>query len=143
MKRLTGILMGILVVSTAALAAPRPVNRNLDERLFGAFLEFRAELGLTEDQNVAVDDLLNEMKEARIAVRQRELQHVQQAFESFISDEFDPRLLLPLPDEVREELQQQYNLFMAEHTVALHDILTPEQRQLLVDLMAEAAGGDE
>ncbi len=143
MKRLTGIILAVVVLTVTGLATPGPGNRGLDERLFGAFLEFRAELGLTEEQNVAIDDLLNEMKEARIAMQERHRQHVQQAFESFISDDFEPRLMLPLPDELQEELQQQYNVFMAQHTVALHDILTAEQRQLLVDLMIEAVTGGE
>lgn len=143
MKRLTGIFMAVLVLTVTGFAAPGPGNRGLDERVFGAFLEFRAELGLTEEQNVAVDELLNEMKETRIAVRQRQREHVQQAFASFISEDFDPRLMLPLPEELQEELQRQYNVFMAEHALALHDILTAEQRQLLVDLMIEAAGGGE
>ena len=143
MKRLTGVFMAVLVLTVTGFTAPGPGNRGLDERLFGAFLEFRAELSLTEEQNVAVDELLNEMKEARLALQQRHRQHIQQAFESFISEDFDPRLMLPLPEELQEELQRQYNVFMAEHALALHDMLTMEQRQLLVDLMIEAVAGGE
>jgi len=134
MKRLTGIAITLLVAGTLwAQTASAP--KGLDERLFGAFIHFRADLGLTDEQNIAADELLNEMKEAAIAIRERERAHAMNALASFLSDDFDPRLMLPLPEEVRDEIRHQYNVFMAQHTLALHDLLTPEQRQLLVDLM--------
>jgi len=142
MKKLLMITLGTLVFAATVSAGPVHAQRGLDERLFGAFIQHRAELNLTEEQNTAVDALLQEMKEARIAARQREIQHIQEALASFVSEDFDPALMLPLPPEVVEQIRIAYNTFMAEKTAALHDILSPEQRQLLVDLMTADRGGD-
>ena len=137
MKRLILLVAGIVLVAGMVPLQADPVNKGLDERMFGAFIHFRAELNLTEEQNVLADELLNEMKEAAIAIRLREIQHIENALASFISDDFDPRLMLPLPLEVQAEIREHYNLFMAQKVLALHDLLTAEQRQLLVDLIIE------
>ncbi len=136
MKKSLVLILGLAVLSVAAMAGPAGVQGGLDERLFGTFVQHRAELNLTEEQNTQVDALLQEMKDARIAMWQREIQHIQKALASFVSDDFEPGLMLPIPPDVLAEMTQAYNRFMAQETVKLHDILTADQRQQLVELMA-------
>ena len=129
-------MAGVLVLSVTAMAAgPAAVQRGLDEKLFGVFVQHRAELNLTEEQNTQADALLQEMKEARIAVWHREIEHIQKALASFVSEDFDPGLMLPIPPDTLAEMNQAYNRFMAQESSKLHDILTADQRQQLVDLM--------
>ncbi len=137
MKKALVLMVGLAVLSVTAMAGPAGVQRGLDERLFGTFVQHRAEMNLTEEQNTQVDALLKEMKDARIAVWQREIEHIQTALASFVSDDFQPDLMLPIPPDILEEMNRAYNLFMARETSKLHDILTAEQRQQLVELMAQ------
>ncbi|NOY23816.1 MAG: hypothetical protein GXO70_09955 [Acidobacteria bacterium] len=138
MKKALGLMMGLVLLSvTVTAASPAGVQRGLDERLFGVFVQHRAELNLTEEQNTQVDALLQEMKDARIAVWQREIEHVQNALASFVSDDFQPGLMLPIPPDILAEMTQAYNRFMAQETSKLHDILTADQRQQLIELMAQ------
>ena len=137
MKKVFVLMAGLAVLSVTAMAGPARVQRGLDEHLFGTFVQHRAELNLTEEQNTQVDALLQEMKDAKIATWQREIEHVQNALASFVSDDFEPGLMLPIPADILAEMARKYNLFMAQETLKLHDILTPDQRQQLVDLMAE------
>lgn len=137
MKKVFVLMAGLAVLSVTAMAGPAGVQRGLDEHLFGTFVQHRAELNLTEEQNTQVDALLQEMKDAKIATWQREIEHVQKALASFVSDEFEPGLMLPIPADILAEMARKYNLFMAQETLKLHDILTPDQRQQLVEMMAE------
>ncbi|MCK5879123.1 MAG: hypothetical protein KAH24_05055 [Holophagae bacterium] len=137
MKKALVLMVGLAVLSVTAMAGPAGVQRGLDERLFGTFVQHRAEMNLAEEQNIQVDALLKEMKDARIAVWQREIEHIQTALASFVSDDFQPGLMLPIPPDILEEMNRAYNLFMARETSKLHDILTAEQRQQLVELMAQ------
>jgi len=136
MRKIMGLMAGLAVLSVTAMAGPAGVQRGLDERLFGTFVQHRAEMNLTEEQNTQVDALLKEMKDAKIATWQREVEHIQKALASFVSDEFEPGLMLPIPADILAEMSRTYNLFMAQETSKLHGILTPDQRQQLVDLMA-------
>ncbi|PJB80881.1 MAG: hypothetical protein CO090_03810, partial [Acidobacteria bacterium CG_4_9_14_3_um_filter_49_7] len=70
MRKIMGLMAGLAVLSVTAMAGPAGVQRGLDERLFGTFVQHRAELNLTEEQNTQVDALLQEMKDAKIATWQ-------------------------------------------------------------------------
>lgn len=136
MKKLIIVLVALAMAGSAAMAAPRGqrgAKRGGPGMMFRLVAEFRAELNLTAEQNQQLDDLLNEVK-GKFKDRRGERGDMGEAF---VADDFDARAMHEARQAEREQFRAEMQTFMADKIQQLHDILTKEQREQLVQLAEE------
>ncbi len=138
MKKLIIVLVALAMAGSVAMAAPRGqqrgVKRGAPGMMFRLVAEFRAELNLTADQNQQLDDLLNEVKGK---LKNRREERGGQMGEAFIADDFNAQAIHEARQAEREQFRAEMQTYMADKIQRLHDILTKEQREQLVQLAEE------
>ncbi len=144
MKKTIIAVLGIVMVAGTLMAAPgrtrqnRPnVRQNRTGMLFRLVASARTELGLNETQNQKLDALLTEVKN----YWQNQMKGVKgqqdKMMDEFVSDSFNAEAIRVEREKLRDEKRAEVEKFMTQRTQALHDLLTKEQRQKLLDIAKE------
>ncbi len=91
----------------------------------------REKLNLTEKQNVRLDKILREVEDFTQKIKKERKKD--NFSEQFIDDSFDPFKIEEEKQRKREEIKN----FYLSKIKAIHDLLTKEQRQMLVNIIKE------
>jgi len=144
MKRTIIAVLGIVMVTGTLMAAPgrprenRPnVRQNGPAMLFHLVASVRTELGLNESQNQKLDQVLTEVK----TYWQNQMKGLRgekdKMMDEFVSDNFNAEAIRVEQEKLRDEIRAEAEKFMTGKIQALHDLLTKEQRQKLLDIAKE------
>lgn len=144
MKKTIIAVLGIVMVTGTLMAVPgrtrqnRPeVRQNRTGILFRLVATARTELGLNETQNQKLDALLTEVKNYwQNQVKGMESQQ-DKMMDEFVSDSFNAEAIRVEREKLRDQKRAEVEKFMTQKTQALHDLLTKEQRQKLLDIGKE------
>jgi len=141
MKRTWLIALALVVTVGMATAAPRGMQGREGNRGPGMLFKFvaavRADLGLSADQNQKLDALLNDVRNFYRQEMQQVRSKGEMLGEEFVSDAFNATAIQTERKKAMEERRQRVEAFMSSRIQQLHDLLTKEQRQKLLDLMKE------
>lgn len=144
MKKTIIAVLGIVMVTGTLMAAPgrarenRPdVRQNRAGMIFRLVASVRTELGLNETQNQKLDALLTEVK----TYWQNQVKGLRgdkdKMMDEFVSDSFNAEAIRVEREKLRDQKRAEVEKFMTGKIQALHDLLTKEQRQKLLDLAKE------
>ena len=143
MKKLIIVVTALAVAATVAMAAPRGKRDGRQDRPGGAGMifrlasEFRAELNLTAEQNQKLDALLNEVKAKFEGQRSKMRPPQGEMGDAFVADDFNAKQLHADRQAKREAFRAEMETYMTAKIQELHDLLTKEQRQKLMDLVED------
>jgi Spy/CpxP family protein refolding chaperone len=139
------ILISVLVILMAAFVMARPMgqmgrkgNNNKSGMLFRIVQQARVNLNLTAEQNQKLDNLLREVRDFRTNMMQMMKSKRQNMIDSFVSDKFNPEKLYEQRQKERDAQREKARKFMSGKMVELHNLLTKEQRQKLVEFVKTA-----
>ncbi|BBB32524.1 hypothetical protein TTHT_0972 [Thermotomaculum hydrothermale] len=139
------LVLTVLVVFSIISFAQRPMGhpgKTNAPHLKGAFKTFmffkvvkdsREQLNLNEKQNVELDKILRDVE--NFTKQLREERSKDNFGNRFVSNSFDPFKF----EQERQKRQEEVKNFYLSKIKAVHDLLTKEQRQKLVDIMREKA----
>jgi len=144
MKKTIIAVLGIVMVTGTLMAAPgrarenRPdVRQNRSGMIFRLVASVRTELGLNETQNQKLDALLTEVK----TYWQNQVKGLRgdkdKMMDEFVSDSFNAEAIRVEREKLRDQKRAEVEKFMTGKIQALHDLLTKEQRQKVLDLAKE------
>lgn len=137
MKKTIIAVLGIVLVTGTLMAAPGRTRQNRPGMLFRLVASVRTELGLNESQNQKLDALLTEVK----TYWQNQVKGLRgdkdKMMDEFVSDSFNAEAIRVEREKLREQKRAEVEKFMTGKIQALHDLLTKEQRQKLLDLAKE------
>jgi len=135
MKKLF-ILTLAMVVSVSILATPmghKGMRGAKQHSKAGMLLKLvqnaRVDLNLTAEQNQKLDNLLKEVKEYRSNMMKAMKEKKQTMMDNFVNDDFNP-------EKAHEKAKAERDAKKEE--VELHDMLTKEQRQKLIEIGQQA-----
>ena len=137
MKKTIIAVLGIVMVTGTLMAAPGQNRRSRTGMLFRLVSSVRAELGLNETQNQKLDQLLNEVRsywqnQVKGFKGQRD-----KMMDEFVSDNFNAEAIRVERQKLRDQRRAEIEKFMTAKIQALHDLLTKEQRQKLLEIARE------
>ncbi len=132
---LTAFTLGSLAYAPAGKRMNRP-NPQMRGGLktfmfFKAVKNSREKLNLTEKQNVQLDKILRDVEAYTEKIKEEKRKDT--FAERFVSDSFDP---FKIEEEQKRKKEEIKNFYLSK-IKAVHDLLTKEQRQILVDIMKE------
>ncbi len=144
MKKTIIAVLGIVMVTGTLIAAPgrtrqnrSAVRQNRSGMLFRLVASVRTELGLNETQNQKLDALLTEVKN----YWQNQVKGLRgekdKMMDEFVSDNFNAEAIRVEREKLRDQKRAEVEKFMTGKIQALHDLLTKEQRQKLLDIAKE------
>ena len=143
MKKLIIVVTVLAVAATVAMAAPRGKRDGRQGRpgsagmIFRLASEFRAELNLTAEQNQKLDALLNDVKAKFEAQRNKMRPAEGEMGDAFVADDFNAKQIHADRQAKREAFREEMETYMTAKIQELHDLLTKEQRQKLMELVEE------
>ncbi len=137
MKKTFVAVLGILMLTGTLVAAPARNRQNHAGMLFRVIASVRAELGLNADQNQKLDALLMDVRtywqnQVKGMMGQRD-----KMMDAFVSDNFNAEAIRGQREKIRAKKRLEVEKFMAAKIQELHDLLTKEQRQKLVEILKE------
>ena len=137
MKRTIIAVLGIVMVTGTLIAAPGRTRQNRSGMLFRLVASVRTELGLNETQNQKLDALLTEVKN----YWQNQVKGLRgekdKMMDEFVSDNFNAEAIRVEREKLRDQKRAEVEKFMTGKIQALHDLLTKEQRQKLLEIAKE------
>ncbi|NOY23022.1 MAG: hypothetical protein GXO70_05895 [Acidobacteria bacterium] len=141
MKRTVIAVLGIVMVAGTLMAAQgrvrqnRPnIRQNRTGMLFRLVAAARPELGLNETQNQKLDALLTEVKSYWQSQVKAMKGRQDQGMDEFVSDSFNAEAIRVEREKMRDQKRVEVEKFMTQKIQALHDLLTKDQRQKLLDI---------
>ncbi len=133
------ILMAVSVMaSQVGQMGRKGNNKHKAGMLFRLVQKARVDLNLTADQNQKLDKLLKEVRDYRTNMMQAMKNKRQSMVDNFISDNFNPEKLYEQRQKEREVQRENARKFMSAKMLELHNLLTKEQRQKLVEFAKTA-----
>ena len=137
MKKTIVAVLAIVMTAGTLMAAPAQNRRNRAGMLFRLVASVRAELGLNETQNQKLDQLLTEVK----TYLQNQVKGVKgqqdRMMDEFVADNFNAEAIRAEREKLRDQKRVEVEKFMTAKIQALHDLLTKDQRQKLLEIAKE------
>lgn len=138
MKKLFILVLAVAMTLTV-FAGPQGGRKGMrgqdkEGMIFKLVERARVDLNLTADQNQKLDTLLKEMRDYKEKIMKTVKVKKQSMIEDFVSEDFNPEAMQQQNQAERDAVREEARKFMTAKIKQLHDLLTLEQRQKLVDI---------